>query len=134
MNYEEELQQKIEEGKLQELEKNDLDVRAYASIFKTLQNAPQYVAPPDLADLVLKKLPAKRKRSLLQNDFFWLAAGIAILFGAAVFIAIRINYVVDLGFLNGMSAYKGLIIFGLGFIVFINFLDRQLVKNNKSSV
>ena len=133
MNLEEELQERVEKERLHAFEKNDPEVKVYKSVFNALKNAPQYTAPADLADVVLKRIDTKsQSKSLFHNDYLWLAFGIMILFAAAIFVVLQMNYKIDFGFLNDLAAYKRLIIFGALFITLINLVDRRLVRRKKS--
>lgn len=42
-----------------------------------------------------------------------------------------LKFRLDFGFLNGMADYKGLALFGLVFIVFLNWLDKKLVRGKQ---
>lgn len=127
--YEEELQKSIEEGQTPDGE--GLDVRAYQEIFHALKKDPGYGLPSNFADRVIDLVMEKRE-SGFSTDLFWFGAGIffmTISFLAAIFFT---GFRLDLGFLNVMADYKGLVIFAIFFIVFLNWLDKRLVKDRQA--
>lgn len=127
--YEEELQKSIEEGQTPDGE--GLDVRAYREVFRALKKDPGYELPAGFANRVVGLVMEKRK-SVLSKDYFWFGAGIffmTISFLAAIFFT---GFRLDLGFLNVMADYKGLVIFAIFFIVFLNWLDKRLVKDRQA--
>jgi hypothetical protein len=121
---EEELQRDIENG---QMPAEGLDAKAYQHVFRALRKDPAYELPSDFAHHVLS-LVAKHRQSDASKDYFWFFAGIfflAIAFLATVlFTGFRFNF----GFLNAMSQYSGLALFGIVFIGFLNWLDKRLVR------
>ena len=130
MNLEEELQQRAEKGNLYGAEKDNLDAKAYSEVFKALQNIPDYVVPVKFADSVMAKIKIKHsaKPSVFSSDYFWFGAGLTLLMALAGAAVVLTNFKIDMGFLNAMSAYKGLFLFGVAFIVILNVLDKRLVR------
>lgn len=85
------------------------------------------------ADNVVRRV-AHQQEKVLAKDYLWFLAGIIfVLLSAAVTLVIT-GFRFDLGFLEGMSNYKGLGIFAILFIIFINWLDRRLVQRKFSRV
>lgn len=123
--HEEELQKRFEAG----LNPQDQgpDARAYGKVFRALSRDPGYRLPDGFAERVIFRLQAQQRRRDAR-DYFWFAAGLvflAISFAAtAAYTGFRLNW----GFLNAMSDYKGLLIFGGLFIAFLHWIDKRLVR------
>jgi len=123
MNEEEALQNRIYDNNSDEFEKNDLGNIAYMSLFQALPKLEEYSVPTDLADVVMKKIEERQKRSLLRQDFFWFWVGIFLLLYGGVYAAIKTEFKIEFGFIDGF-AYKGVLLFGICFIAALNYLDR----------
>ncbi len=124
-SYEEELQNNIEKGRRQE--GDDLNVKAYQAVFRALSKDPGYDLPPQFAAKVLARLEARKQRDQ-SRDYFWFFTGLMFLLVAAIGTVIYLGYQLDFGFLKGMPQYRGLAGFAIAFIIFLNWLDKRLVK------
>lgn len=121
---EEELQKKLEKGQLPH--GNGLDVKAYQEVFRALKKDPGYPLSPNFAERVVARAFSRQQNTVLK-DYLWFGAGMffmALAFAATV---LYTNFRFDFGFLNVMADYKGLVIFGIVFIIFLNWLDKRLV-------
>ena len=126
--YEEEIQRNLEQGKTP---KGDgLDVKAYQEIFRALQKDPRHDLPSDFASRVAARVVA-RHQSRISRDYFWFGAGMLFLVIAFLATVLFTGFRFDFGFLNVMADYKGLVIFGIAFIVLLNWLDKRLVKEKQ---
>jgi hypothetical protein len=123
--FEEELQKKIERGEVAPGE--DLDVKAYQEIFRVLKKEPGYQLSPRFAENVVSRIDERHNRSL-SKDYFWFFTGLFFFLLTSIITLVFTNFRLDFGFLNVMSEYKSLAIFGAAFIVFINWLDKRVVK------
>ena len=123
-----ELQSRLDAG--DPLGKDGLDARAYREVFRALKKDPGYTLPPYFAERLADRVVTKSEEGL-STDYFWLGAGIFFL--AMTFLATILftGFTINLGFLNGMSQYTGLVVFALAFIVFLNWLDKRLVKDRR---
>lgn len=126
--YEEEMQAKLEEG--QTPVGDGMDVKAYQTVFRALKKDPDYRLRPDFAEHVAARVMASRTRGF-SKDYLWFAAGILFLIAALVGTIVYTGFRFDFGFLNVMADYKGLAIFGIVFIMFLNWLDKKLVKEKQ---
>lgn len=129
MMDEEELQKKAENGD----ESDDSDSRAYRLIFDSLRKESGYRLPPSFADNVVATAAKQRARS--SGEFLWFGVGIFFLLAALIVAIFMSNYqlsppTLSLGFLSQMSAYYGLFIFGAGFIVLLNIVDKKLLRRH----
>lgn len=120
---EEELQNNIESGRAA----GGRDADAYRRLFRALQKEPEYELPADFAHKVMARA-GTRQASRLSNDYLWFAAGILFLAGSFAVTLKFVDFHLDLGFLVIMADYKGLAIFGIIFILCLNWLDKKLVR------
>jgi hypothetical protein len=123
--YDEELQKNIEKGGRHQ--NDDLNARAYQEIFRVLRKDPGYELPPQFASKVIARFE-ERKRRDESRDYAWFLSGLTLILLASIATIIYLGYQPDFGFLAGMSEYKGLVGFAIAFIVFLNWLDKRLVK------
>ncbi len=130
MNTEEELQKRIQNDELKEVDKSDPQVVAYSNLFRVLSKTEDYSAPVQLADNIIKTLKKKQKKSSLRRDFFWFGAGILLLLTAGIYTVIQLEFKIDLGFLNAF-VYKGVLIFGICFIAALNYIDKRMARKDE---
>src|SRR5690606_22851544 len=124
MKFEDEIQQQIEGGKHPQ---ND-DEAAYLRVFNALKKAPSELPVSGLADRVLLRL---EKRSVSKRSWIELIlpvlGGVMLLVGLVVTIVLT-KFKLNFGFLSAMRDYAGLIVFGVCFILLLNFIDRLVVR------
>jgi hypothetical protein len=115
----EQLQKQIESGVTPTTE----DGRVYQQLFKTLKQEPAFHVSLPFADRILAKLEKRDE----QRDFRWLAFGI-FLSVVALVIALALTNAWTIGVFSFVSGYPGLVIFGVMFIVFLNWVDRKVIR------
>lgn len=123
---EEQLQDDIERGRAAE----GRDADAYRRVFHALGQEPEYELSADFAHKVMARA-AEGHANRFSNDYLWFAAGILFL---AVSFALTLRFIgfhLDFGFLTVMADYKGLAIFGVILILFLNWLDKKLVREKR---
>jgi hypothetical protein len=130
-SYEEELQKSIEAG--QNPKGDELDVKAYREVFQALKQTPGYEVSPGFADRVMLKAEQMRKKDS-SRDMFWFGTGIFLIVIALIVAIVLTGFKPSAGFLNNMSDYKGLVIFGVAFITFLNWVDKRLIRNKHVNV
>jgi uncharacterized integral membrane protein len=119
------LQEKIEAGFSDPV--SDIDAKLYQQIFSALEKEPEYTLPTSFVDRVVHKIQHEQARSA-KREYFWLCVGIILLIVAMVFAIAFTGFKISAGFLSGISAYKGLFVFGAAFIVFLNWLDKKFIR------
>ncbi len=128
MNHSDEaLQRRIEKG-----ERNDEspDARAYQKVFEILKKDP-YHPPAHFADKIISVV--ETRSSSLFKDYFWFGVGLLSFMGAAIVVVGLTNFKLNFGAFKFISGYSGLIVFGVAFILLIQYLDKQLLKNKMST-
>ena len=131
MNREEErFQEKIEAN--MEFDDSHPDGRAYRQVFQALSTPPRYSLPDAFADKVLRKVEQKEQRSL-RVTYAWLVAGIVLLMGACAAAVVLTGFTFEAGFLRNMADYKGLLAFGVAFVLLLHWVDKRLIHRHDPS-
>lgn len=131
MNRDEErLQEKIEAN--MGVDDGHADTQAYRQVFQALEKPPRYALPDAFADNVLRKVERKEQRSL-RVAYAWLAAGIVLLIGACAAVVMLTEFTFEAGFLRGMADYKGLLAFGVAFVLLLHWVDKRLIHRHDPS-
>ena len=129
MNNDEELQKNVEEGN--PYRGDDLDTKAYQEVFTRLRKKPDAYLSIDFADKIVSRIQEQKRKSS-SRDFYWLAAGAFLLIVALIVAVVLTGFKPGLGFLKGISAYSGIFVFGVAFILFLNRLDKKLLSKTES--
>jgi hypothetical protein len=119
----EELQNKILSG----LADDSNDGIAYKKVINALSTEPDFHLSLHFADNVLRQIERKEQKSTAR-EMYWLAAGIFVLSVGAVVGAILSGFKPSFGGFKFLASYPGLLAFGLAFILFIQWLDRKIVR------
>lgn len=127
MNYEEEMQHKIHNGETGD----SVDELAYQAVFSALRKGPRTEIAPGLADRVVLSL---EKRKAVQKSSFdiimAITGGVLFLMGLIASVVVT-GFRPDFGFLKAISDFKGLFLFGVGFVTVLNFIDKQLMRKKR---
>ncbi len=124
--YEEELQRNLEAGK--NPQGDELDVKAYQSVFNALKQEPEFTLSSSFADKVVGMAVNKQQSKSTFKEYFWFGCGVFLMLMAFVVTIVMTEFKLDLGFLNGLNAFKGVIIFGIFFIGLLHWLDKRFIK------
>jgi hypothetical protein len=128
--HEEELQKAIEKGI--HAASDDINAKAYQHVFDTLKKEPQYQVPANFAEHVALKIQKKNSPGF-TNDMFWFGVGIFLTIVTGAIAIAYTGFKPDLGFLKGLADFKGLLVFGAAFIIFLNWLDKKLLRKSTSA-
>ncbi|MCW5911628.1 MAG: hypothetical protein KIT62_11160 [Cyclobacteriaceae bacterium] len=115
----EELQKQVEAG----LATSHEDGEAYQHVFKALKKEPVFHVSLPFADRVLARIERKEE----QRDFRWLALGI-FLSVIALIVSLALTNAWTIGVFSFISGYPGLVIFGVAFVLLLQWLDRKFVR------
>ena len=106
-----------------------VDAYAYKKVFDALTLEPDFHLPVNFADQVILKMESG-KESL--RDFVWFGLGI-FLFAIATLVTIMLtNFSVSFGAMKFITGYPGLFIFGVCFILALQWLDKKFVRPKSS--
>lgn len=120
MKHEEELQNQIEQG----LRTHDSDdALAYQRVFNFLKKEPDFHVSLPFADRIIALIEKKEER----KDFGWIAAGI-FLTVIALIVALAMTKVKwNTGAFTFISEYYGLFLFGIAFVLMLQWVDKKFV-------
>ena len=121
MKHEEELQNLVEKGLTNE---SNEDARAYQRIFDALKKEPDFHVSLPFADRIIALIEKKEEK----RDYWWMAAGIFLIFIALVVAIVLANIHWTTGVFTFLSGYSGLVIFGIAFILFLQWIDKKVIK------
>ncbi len=117
----EELQNQIEQASSSI---DGVDAYAYKKVFDALKQEPDFHLPINFADRVIQKIEAKKESS---NDFVWFGLGILLFIVATIVAILLTNFKLNFGALKFITGYPGLIIFGISFILALQWMDKKFV-------
>jgi len=123
----EQLQEAIERGAA---ETGGDDGRAYRQVFAALQRPTDRSLPAGFEDAVIERVVQQQARRSIR-EYFWYVAGIVALVIAAIVAVVLTGFRLNFGFLESISAYSGIFIFGGVFILALHVLDRRLLHNKR---
>lgn len=126
INSDEELQAEIEKG---HAGGDSPDSKAYQKVFDALKKEP-YQLPATFADSVVSRIQASSPG--LSNDYFWFGLGIFTFITAALIATTMTDFKISFGAFKFVSGYSGLLLFGLAFILLIQWFDKQFVRRKPS--
>lgn len=114
------LQNQIESGLIPDHE----DGQAYKHVFNALKQEPEFHVSLSFADRILARLNKKEE----QRDYWWLAAGIFLVIIALIVTLALTSARWSAGIFTFISGYRGLILFGIAFILALQWIDRKVLK------
>ena len=121
MTHEEELQNQIERG----LATHDSeDALAYQRVFESLNKEPKFHVSLPFADRLIALIEKKEER----RDYWWMAIGIflSVIALIVVLVITKVNW--STGAFTFISNYAGLVVFGIVFILLLQWIDKKIVK------
>lgn len=123
---EEEFQHQIENGLVNESD----DARAYQRVFDALKKEPDFHVSLPFADRVLAVIEKKEE----QRDYWWMAAGIFLTVIALIVSLALTSAHWTAGAFTFLSGYPGLVVFGISFILLLQWVDKKVIKKQINSL
>ena len=122
----EEIKKLLEEDNSSLIEHADVD--AFSRILTVLGKEDEAIPlPTNFSESIIKIVLKKRAREGRWGWFGYIA-GIAGLVIALIVSLVLVDFKLDFGFLKGISSYSGLFLFGIAFIVILNFLEKWIIR------
>lgn len=118
----EELQNRIEKGHAAD----NLDASAYQRVFDALKKEPAFVLPSSFSDNVIKRIEIAKPEA--SKDNFWLGLGIFGFVLSAVITVVLTGFKFNAGAFKFLSGYPGLFVFGISFILLLQYFDRKFIR------
>ncbi len=126
MNYtDEDLQKKFDDGNFP---LDSIDAQAYHKVFDALNREPEYTLPVYFADRLLTLIESKGKAREIPSDNFWLGLGLFSFIIALIVAFILTGFKLSVGAFRFFAGYPGLIIFGIAFILVLNWVDKKIIR------
>ena len=123
----EELQSNLEKNPVGE----SLDERSYRKVFQILRKEPSFQLTSHFANQVMSRLKLHSDVSF-QRDIYWLSAGIGGFIVAMIVTVVLTDFRFTLGGLKFIAGYPGLFVFGILFILGLQWIDKRIVHKTKS--
>jgi hypothetical protein len=125
----EELQQNIEAGRNQD---SSLEAEAYRKVFSALQREVDFTLSPSFINRVIQKIETQKNKEA-SRERWWFFGGLFIFLIGFVVALTQIDFTsVDfkpgVGVYTFITGYKGLIVFGVLFILALNYIDKKFIK------
>ncbi len=117
----EEIQNRIQQGE----HLHGVEGQAYRHVFEALQKEPGFVLPPSFADKVIHRITTTPEQSY---DMVWMIAGFSGCLIALMVVVLLTGFKVNLGVLNFVKEYTGLLLFGAAFLLALQWVDRRVVR------
>lgn len=107
--------------------------RSERLIDKALQREPVFRVSSGFADQVLMQLEARRKQAD-NREWWWLGLGLGGFVIAAIVGIVLSGFKPNLGVLTFLSTHGPLVIFGVAFVIALQWVDRRFVRRDTSAV
>lgn len=107
---------------------NQLDVEAVSRMLSVLEKEDRSVhLSGNFSAGIIQKIVQKQKR---ENRFSWFGylAGVLGIIVSLIISLLVVDFKIDLGFLKGISSYSGLFLFGIAFILVLNFIEKRIIR------
>jgi hypothetical protein len=122
----EQLQETIERG----AEAGNDDGRAYRQVFAALRQPLDRGLSSGFEDAVMQKVLRQEARRGTR-EYVWYIVGVVLLLITTIIAVVMTGFRLNFGFLQSISAYSGIFIFGGLFMLFLHVLDRRLLHNRR---
>jgi hypothetical protein len=118
---EEDLQNQIEHGVVNEFSE---DARAYQRVFDAVKKDPDFHVSLPFADRIIARIERKEEK----RDYWWMATGIFLTVIALIVTLALTSTHWNTGAFKFLSGYPGLIVFGIVFILTLQWVDKKVIK------
>ncbi len=128
-----------EDDKLQEsIERNlnkdsGIESLAYRKVFDALNKEPDVKLSPLFSDKIINQILEAKSRHAYRLDLIWLSLGLAIFIATSIVIVIITGFKFDSGAFTFLSNYGSLLLFGFGFVLFLLWVEKQILPRNQRS-
>jgi hypothetical protein len=120
----EEIQKRFESGDFSV--GSESDRASYRAVFRAISREPVTNVSDSFAERIVKKIVAQQKREA-RRDFIWLTFGVVFLLVGLIVTAALAGLKFELGFLEEMSGYAGVFIFGIATIIGFSWMEKRIL-------
>jgi len=121
----ENLQKRFDEG---DYSCEGIDAQAYQKVFEVLKREPEFTLPVYFADRLVSLIESKEKVKESSRDNLWLGLGLFSLVVALGVAFVLTGFKLSVGAFQFFAGYSGLTIFGIAFILLLNWVDRRVIR------
>jgi hypothetical protein len=104
---------------------NEMDNLAFSTVDRALKREPEFQLPSDFSDRVIARIEAKPESA---SDMVWMGAGIFAFVIAAIVAVALTDFKFNFGVLKFISGYPGLVVFGIMFVLVLQWIDRKVIQ------
>lgn len=121
------IQEQVEKGVH---DSKDVNYRAYQIVFNGVSKKPDISLSPGFSSRVIRKIQQLKEDRSLRKDFMWLGIGLFAFIIATIIAISMTSFKFDFGAFGFIKSYGGLLVFGVVFIMGLQWLDKKLLVNN----
>jgi hypothetical protein len=125
---EEEVQKLFEAGRLEK----SRDSLAYQKVYDALKKEPELRLPSEFADRIVNLVQQKQTSNSGRTELVLAIAGGIFSVVVLIITLIVTKFKFDLGFLNAIASYRGVLFFGLAFVILLQWLDKIVLRKKES--
>jgi hypothetical protein len=101
------------------------DGAAYRKVFQALGREPNFKLPPSFADRVMHRALGTSRKSI---DMLWFYTGLFACLVALIVAVLMSGFKMNLALPGFVRNYPGFVVFGILFVLGLQWLDRRLVR------
>jgi len=120
----EELQRKMEAGDHLD---SSADAEAYRKVFSSLQREPEFMLSSSFEDLLIQRIAAQHAKESYR-DGWWFIGGLFLFLIGFIVALVLIDFKPSMGVYTFITGYPGLIIFGMIFVLVLNYIDKKFIR------
>lgn len=128
MNREDYLQEQAESGRPD----GSIDSMAYRKVFDALKKDSTPALSPAFADRIVAMVSDRQSSRASRLMIFLAIAGGSCAIGLLVVATILTGFKVRLGFMEPLREFGGMFLFGIAFILLLNWLDKSIIRKKAS--
>ena len=121
----EDLQNQFDQG---DYSTDGIDGQAYQKVFDALKQEPEYVLPIYFADRLLNRIESRENVKETSRDNVWLGLGLFSFIIALIISFVLTGFKISTGAFQFFGSHTGLIVFGLAFILLLNWVDKKIIR------
>ena len=105
-----------------------IDGQAYQKVYSALKREPDYTLPVYFADRLLSRIESEEKVKETSRDNWWLGLGLLSFVIVLIVSLVLTDFQPSAGAFQFLAGHAGLISFGLGFILLLNWIDKKVIR------
>lgn len=119
------LRKKLEQDEFLKGLAGEEDVKAYRLFLRAVEKEETFELSDDFAEKVAGRLNLKHSA---VHEFLWFGVGIFLLIISCIVAIALTDFKFDFGFLESISPYSGVFLFGTIFIILLHLIDKKWIR------